>query len=474
MASEEGIILKIKKTLFFIGYLLVLPFFYGCAFYGPIYKKPTIKLMDKWTSSNQLTSIDHANLPAMAWWRSFNDTQLTQLIEQAIKNNNNIQMAMGNVIATQGELLQIQFSLMPSVNALLVGYTSSSANLLVPGYNSGFLPTYALNLFQFIRSNEWAKANLAVAEAGKDAVILTVIGQTAAAYFTYLGQSCLLNKQKQLVSDLNQLLLLSTKQYEHGLISLYSLQQYKQQYEKANAELPIVTNNVVLSKNALNLLLNKNPGHIPIEFEFMKLKSNGIIPTNLPSDVLKNRPDVREAEQKLIAANANVGITTSTFFPTITLTGIAGSGTSALSHLFSGSTDYWHYLTLSTMPLLAPEFMGQYKSAMGLRYAAYSNYIQTVRAAFKSVDNDLSSHQHYYASLVAQQTNFDSSNKAYHLAKISYKKGLYSYPTLLINKINLDQAHIDLIKIKLAQLNTIVQLYQDLGGGYAYKYGSKS
>ena len=466
--------MKIKKILFFICYLLVTPFFYGCAFYGPIYKKPTINLLDKWSSSNKLVTIENVNLPAMAWWQTFNDPQLTKLIEKALKNNNNIQVAMGNVIATQGELLQIQFSLMPSVNALLIGYSSTSVNLLVPGYNSGFLPTYALNLFQFIRSNEWAKANVAIAEAAQDAMRLTVISQTAAGYFAYLGQTCLLHKQTLLVGDLNELLLLGIKQYEHGLISLYTLQQYKQQYEKANAELPIVTNNVVLSKNALNLLLNENPSNIAIEFEFMKLKSAGVIPANLPSDVLKNRPDVREAEQKLIAANAKVGITTATFFPTITLTGIAGSGTQALSNLFSGSANYWHHITLLTMPLLAPEFMGQYKSAMGLRYAAYRNYIQTVRAAFKSVDNDLSAHQQYYASLTAQRINYASSKKAYQLAKISYKKGLYSYPTLLINKINLDNAEIDLIKIKLAHLNTIVQLYQDLGGGYAYKYGSKS
>ena len=126
------------------------------------------------------------------------------------------------------------------------------------------------------------------------------------------------------------------------------------------------------------------------------------------------------------------------------------------------------------MPILAPEFNGRYKSAMGLRYAAYRNYIQTVRIAFKSVDDDLSMHQKYSTSLVAQRLNFSSSQKAYRLADLSYKKGLYSYPTLLVNKINMDNAGIVLTKTKLAQLNTIVQLYQDLGGGYAYQCRDKS
>jgi outer membrane protein TolC len=126
------------------------------------------------------------------------------------------------------------------------------------------------------------------------------------------------------------------------------------------------------------------------------------------------------------------------------------------------------------MPIFDPEFNGQYKSAKGLLYAAYRNYIQTVRIAFKSVDNDLSAHQKYYDSLVAQTKNFSSSKTAFNLAEISYKKGLYSYPTLLVNKITMDKAAIDLTKSKLAQLFTIVQLYQDLGGGYAYKRVAKS
>ena len=466
--------LKIKSITFLFFYILLSPIFDGCALLGPVYTKPNINLLNQWISSDQLSNISTANLPMMAWWKRFNDKQLTHFIEKAVENNNDIQVAIGHVLAAQGELSQIQLSLMPSVNALLLGYANTNAYLLLPGYNSGFMPSYALNLFQYIRSNEWAKAKVAMARAAKDAVALSVISQTSAGYFTYLGQSYLLDQQRQLVADLSELLSLSTKQYQQGLISLYTLQQYQQQYETANAELPLVANNVVLARNALKLLLNENPGKIPLETSFMGLNSEGIIPTNMPSQVLKNRPDVRAAEQSLIAANANVGIVTSTFFPTLSLTGIAGSGSRSLSQLFSGGSDYWNRVISVTMPILAPEFNGRYKSAMGLRYAAYRNYIQTVRIAFKSVDDDLSMHQKYSTSLVAQRLNFSSSQKAYRLADLSYKKGLYSYPTLLVNKINMDNAGIVLTKTKLAQLNTIVQLYQDLGGGYAYQCRGKS
>lgn len=449
--------------------MVLLPILLGCAVYGPRYKKPQINLPDKWKSIDTLSKIKTVDLPTMAWWQKFGDKQLTELIDKAIKNNNDLQAAVGNVINAQGELMQVQYSILPSLSALLLGSANARLYIFNPGFSSGFLPTYAINLFQYIRSSERAKADVGVAIAARDTVALSVISQTVAGYFIYLGQSHLLHQERQLVADLKELLLLSEKRYKQGLISLYALQQYEQQYEKAKAEVPIVANNVVVARNALKLLLNENPGEVGIGSKFMDLKSDGIIPANLPSQVLKNRPDVRGAEQKLIAATAKVGVVTSTFFPTISLTGVAGSVSQELGRLFSSGTDYWHYFSLVTLPALAPEYPGQYKSAQGKRYTAYREYIQTVRAAFKSVDDDLSAHQQYYASLVSEGKKFSSSKKAFNLAGRSYEKGLYSYPRLLINKVTMDHAAIDLTKSKIAQLNTIVQLYQDLGAGYAYQ-----
>ncbi len=440
----------------------------GCSLYGPVYKKPEVNLLSEWKSQDTLSDTTELNLPTLPWWQKFGDKQLTYLINKAVSSNNNIQAAAGHVIDAQGQLLQVQYSAIPSVNALLFGYATSKVYIFNPGYNSGVLPEYVFNLFQYLRQSEKAKADTHAAAALKDTVTLSVISQTAAGYFTYLGQTYLLTQEKQLVDDLKMLLYLSKKQYEEGLISLYTLQQYEQDYDKAKAELPIVANNVVLSRNALKLLLNENPGDVGLGSHFMNLKSNDIIPTNVPSQVLKNRPDVRGAEQKLIAATAGVGVVTSTFFPSITLVGIAGSATKELSRLFAAQTNYWDSFSLLGMPLLAPEYPGQIKSARGVRYAALRDYVQTIRAAFKSVDDALSAHQEYYATYIAEGKNFQSSKEAYVLAEGSYDKGLYSYPTLLINKITLDRAAIDLTKAKIAQLNTIVQLYQDLGAGYAY------
>ncbi|MDF1647070.1 MAG: efflux transporter outer membrane subunit [Legionellaceae bacterium] len=464
----------IKNVRFLFVFIFLYSILSGCALYGPAYKKPKISTPEQWKSTDKLSAVEEVNLPILPWWKKFEDKQLTRLINQAVQNNNDIQVAMGHVLDAQGELMQVQYSIIPSVNALLLGYANSKLFIYNPGYNSGVLPSYALNLFQYLRSSEKAKAEVLASALTRDTVALSVISQTAAGYFTYSGQSHLLTQQKQLVADLKELLYLSKKQYAQGLISLYTLQQYEQAYEAADAELPIVTNNVVLSRNALKLLLNENPGDVAIGSRFMQLKSDKLVPTNLPSQVLKNRPDVRSAEQKLVASNAAVGVVTSTFFPTISLTNLGGSAAQELSRLFAAKTDFWSSLSVLTMPLVAPEYPGQIKSVKGLRYAAYRDYIQVVRTAFKSVDDDLSAHQQYYTSFVAQGKNFSSSKKAYQLAEDSYEQGLYSYPTLLVNRINMDRAAIELTKSKIAQLTTIVRLYQDLGAGYAYQCKMKA
>ncbi len=458
-----------KKSHYLFYYIAFSSVLLSCALYGPLYKKPKVITPLHWHSHDTLTNVSAANLPMMAWWKRFHAPQLSELINRAVNNNNDIQVAVGNVMAAQGELLEINMSWVPSVNGLLIGYISQSTDLMLSGYNSGFVPHYLFNLFEFLRSREWASATVGAACAAKDAVILTIISQTAAGYFTYLGQSYLLTLQTQLVKDLKELLALSRIEYQQGLISLYTLQQYEQQYDTANAELPIIANNVVIARNALKLLMNENPGDIPIKYSFMKLQSNGIIPSNLPSHVLRNRPDVREAEQQLIAANADIGRVTSIFFPTFNFDGLAASNARPAGNLFAHGKDFWNHKFLLYAPMLAPEVPGLLKKTKGLRYAALKHYIQVIRGAFKSVDNDLSAHDLFYASLQAQQKNFLSSQKALNLAGYSYHDGLYSYPTWLLNRVNYDNAAISLAKSKLAQLITIVQLYQDLGGGYAYQ-----
>lgn len=437
----------------------------GCGLFGPSYNKPNTQNPNSFPSKDTLANTESANLPMMAWWKSFNDPQLNELIESALRNNNNIQAAIGNIVAAQGQLRQVQFAWIPTSN-IGAGYTSKS--LVGEGYYFEATPAYSLNIFQQIRQQQAANANYQASRAAKDTVRLSVISATVTGYFTLLGQDYQLQLQQQLVKDLGDLLAFANMQYKDGLISLYQVQSYEQQFASANAQLPIIKNNIVASQNALRLLLNQNPGDIKRGLKFNDLNSYGVIPANLPSQVLRNRPDVRQSEQQLIAANANIGVATSAFFPSINLTGAGGTAGNYLSSLFTAGSDYWSSAASLNMPFLNFSIYGQIEQAKGQYYNAYYNYIQTVRSAFAAVDNDLSAHQQLTISLDTQTKVYNSSVLAYKLATDSYHDGLYSKPTLLQNAVTMDQAAITVQQSKLQQLGTIVQLYQDLAGGYDY------
>ncbi len=438
----------------------------GCAIYGPDYSKPDTNNPSNWQSRDTLAVTESANLPALAWWKSFNDPQLNSLMEKALKNNNNIQAAVGNIEAAQGQLRQVQFAWIPTGSASL-GYNSKA--LAGQGYAFSGTPAYTLNILQQIRSQQFATANLQAVRAAKDAVRLGIVSQVATGYFTLLGQDYQLQLQKQLVKDLGEILALAKVEYADGYISLYTLQQYEANYQQASAQVPIIENNIVASQNALRVLINENPGNIKRGLKFTELNSYGIIPANLPSQVLHNRPDVQQAEQQLIAANANIGVATSTFFPSIALTGTGGTAASGLNGLFGPNTDFWINNANLTMPILNFGIYGQIEQAKGQYYNSYYNYIQTVRSAFAAVDNDLSAHQQFTTSLDTEVKYYDATKLAYKLAQSSFKDGLYSKPTLLQNAVTMDNAAIVVQQSKLQQLGSIVQLYQDLGGGYQYE-----
>lgn len=462
----------------------------GCAIYGPTYEKPKMDVDQGWVSKDKLANIESGiDLSNDAWWGKFNDKELNGLIESALANNNNIQMAIGNIVQAQGYLQQIKMNWIPTINAQAT-YSSSQlvgANVISPsatstgsiaaaasnGYAVGLVPSYMLNIFQQIRMQEAAKAGLMVSIYTKNAMRITIIGQVAGGYFTLVAQDYQLQQQKQLVEDIGKQLELAKAQYKLGYISLLTLQNTEQQYYTAKAQIPVIENNVVQSKNALRVLTNQNPGNINRDDDFMSIKVDGVIPVGLPSDVLKSRPDVKQAEEQLKQANANIGVATSNFFPSISLTSPIGTSANDLSKLFSAGTDFWQNQIQATMPILNLSLYGQIKGAKGAYYNAYYNYINTVKTAFQQVDNSLSGHEQLTNSYSAQELQYKSTMLGYDLGNQRYKDGADSYSTMLNYKITMDKAAITLSSIKLQQLQSIVTLYQNLAGGYNVKNTDK-
>lgn len=464
-----------RLSILLIGVLVT-----GCGIWGPSYEKPNLDTPDKWHSTDSLSQMESdANLPDTAWWRNFNDPKLNGLVESALKNNNNIQMAIGNIIQAEGNLQRVRMGWVPTLSVSpsygstgsFGSGTSNTANAFTTGggnagYQVGLMPNYTLNIMQQLRMQEQAEAQLLVAKYTKDAMRLTVISQVAGSYFTLGQQRYTLELQKQLVTDTGKLYELAKGQYNHGLISLLTLQQYLENYQNAKAQVPIIENNIVATQNALKVLINQNPGEVMMGSKFIEMPMTGIIPANMPSTVLKQRPDIMQAEQNLVAANANIGVATSFFFPTLNITGGVGTATSQFSQLFSSTTDWWSTQIGARMPVLNMAQFGVIKGAKGAYYTSYYQYVQTVRQAFAEVDNGLSGHQKITDSYNQQLEAYNSSVTAYKLGIDNFKNGYFNELQELNYKVSMENAAISLANTKLNQLQSIVNLYQALAGGY--------
>jgi len=449
----------------------------GCSVWGPDYRKPKTDAPNGWRSADAYARMGAERIPEMAWWNKFRDPLLPRLVDTALDRNNNIQSAVGAVFKARAILQQIQMNWAPTVHAG-AGYMSNVydrndstyASLPFPGgFTAGFIPNYSLNILQQLRTQEQAEANIAASVAAKNAVRLAIISQVAGGYFGLREEEYRLGQQKQLVANLEAVVDKYSEAHREGLISYFTLQQYQIDLAKAKAEVPVIEYNIVRLSNAIHLLLNENPGPIQASLPLMDLEHKGIVSGNLPSQVLRNRPDVIHAEAALRQSNANIGVNTSIFFPTIKLTTPLGLSSNSLSNLFTAKESYWQYQGGLNMPILDLGAFGAIKSAKAQYYSDYHAYIETVRNAFAAVDSDLASHQKYTDSLDRMLNFYATTHGRLDNEQARYQGGLVGYPQVLALRVNLNQAAIQAAQSKLEQLMSIVNLYQDLGGGYMYK-----
>lgn len=437
----------------------------SCAYFSNESPPASPPPADNWNTKDSLYTIDTTNLPYLAWWKKFNDPTLNQLIESGLVNNNSIQISMGNVEAAQGELKRVELNWVPSLSTN-VGY-SSFPNLGFPGALIAVIPTYTINIFSQIKEQKKANYELLAAKAEDDGVRLAVIGQIANSYFTY---SSALDEQRlfaQLDHDLAELITIASSIYKSGLTPEMDLDQAKSELNLIKAQERVIQQNIVVSQNALRFLLNQNPDKIKLTRKFADLDGNQIIIGNLPLTVIENRPDMIRATNELKAANEGIGLAFSNLLPTIQLSAARGAiGTS--DNAYTIGTPIYFNQALLEIPLFNASVYGQIDKAKGLNKASYYRYTETLRKVMRDVNNDLSAHDLYSKRLNDTVTAKNDIQRAYDLNNSLYKKGIISYMALLKNKIKLDNLMILVNRNKAEQFITIVNLYQDLAGGYNY------
>lgn len=472
-----------KKILYSI--LLMLS---GCAWFSPVSSHHAQLKLNSWTTdTDQLTKYSEStNLSDSPWWNEFKDPQLNQLIQQALTHNPNIDMAVGNIIQAEAMLEKTKMAWVPTINlgasfingqsfnqnfsnnstnSLLAGLSPSSSNKFI-SYSGGFVASYNLNVLGLLKNQEIAQLNLTINQIARNATRLAIISQISGAYFTLLGLEEKLKLQKQMVHDAQKLKTLTELEKNNGNVSELNLAFIAQLIANLKAQLPLIENSIIQSKNAILLLSNHDPIKLTTNNQFNQIKTNNLVLINLPSKVLQQRPDVLIADYQLQLVDAKIGAARAQFFPTINLTNPLGVGSLQLKNLFSTGADFWSTQISAAIPILNLGNFSDIKNAKGAYYTAYYSYINTLRTAFMEVDNGLSSHWSDNQNYLAQTEALKSAISAYKFSQKEYQLGAKSYLDTLNTKLNFDYAQLQVNSAKIEQLKSMVNLYQVLAGGY--------
>ena len=405
------------------------------------------------------------SLPYLAWWQQFNDPKLNALIESGLKNNLDLEVALANLEQAQGQLRQVQLSWIPFIN-LYAGFSTNPAFGDI-GTFYGAWPQYTINIAQVIKQQERANYNLEMNKAMVDGVRLTVIGQVSAGYFTLIAQQEQLLLLNKLNDDMNELIKILKQEVSIGLKDNVDLTGLMSQQQLIQAQISIATHNIVLSQNSLHYLLNQNPGSIKSTNNFAKLDFDKFKPGALPSTVLQNRPDLRMAEYAVKSAHAGVAVAYGGLFPSLQLDSFFGAGTG--DGIVGNPTNYVPMQDAYMNWGINPSTFGQIEAQKGAYQAQVYRYIQTVRKILKDVDNDFSANRQYSNNYQSTQQAWKDLAEKYKLQQGLYQTGIMSYTQLLDAKIQLDNLALTVNQAKLQQAITVVNLYQDLAGGYKYQ-----
>ena len=452
--------------------LLILALFGGCAV-GPNYKRPEIESPASFRTENDATNRAYAEL---RWWEVYKDNTLQALIRGALTNNYDLRIAMARVEQARALAMQARSQFVPSVN--YNGTVSQGRNVL---FGSGF-PNGAqtvnsavatLNVFWEVdlwgrvrRLNESARAQFLASEEARRGVLLTLLSDLATTYFQLLELDQELEIARRTTNSFGESLKIFSQRLAGGTASALESARAEAALDDAAAAVPTIRERISATENQLCVLLGRNPG--PIErLAPLLTQEMPEIPEGLPSELLDRRPDVREAEQLLRSANAQVGESVAEFFPKIGLTALLGKVSPELSAFTLGSANAWGIAAEGTGPLFeGGRLVGQYRQSKAARNEFELRYRQTVLNAFREVSDALVSRTELVQIRQYQTQEVSALESAVKLSTERYVAGKADYYEVLEAQQQLFPAELNLARTQRDQLLAVVSLYKTLGGGW--------
>jgi multidrug efflux system outer membrane protein len=466
-----------KKIFISISFLI---FIVGCSV-GPDYVRPDMVMPDSTLLMQDYTVEDSLAL-ALAdttWWELFGDTVLTYLIKTAVQENNDIKIAAARVDEFMGLYGVAKSDFYPKFDAGASGrvgeYNVDGQKFRSERWTVDLSAFWEVDIWGKIRrSNEAALANLLAAEEVRRGIILSITSLIASSYFDLLSLDAQLEIANRTVESRAKSLDLFQQRWEKGDISQLEISQLESEYWYAKSQIPFIEKSIVQLENAISVLLGRNPGPIPRGRMINDLALPDI-PETLPSQLLERRPDVLQAEQELISANARIGVVKSLYYPSLSLTGLVGFSNNDIAKLFEPGSFVWNAGGSLLAPLFrAGEISSQVDAAEAVQRQAFFNYIKSVQTAFSDAQNALIERKKTEEIYFSDGKRLESLSTYYNLSNLRYNEGATSYLEVLDAERNLFSSELGYVQSRATLLKSVVGIFSTLAGGWLDKTAYES
>ncbi len=456
-----------------VGFLILLCS--GCAV-GPNYKKPAVPVPPEYRglSPDQAGKSDAASFGDQKWFDAFQDETLRDLIQTALKQNYDVRIAAARILEARAQLGITRADQFPSVAAGAsaanerIAQTAGRPSIETSATQVSLSAAWELDFWgKFRRATESAQANLLSQEWARRQVISSLVSDVASAYFQLRELDLELEISRQTLESRKGSLKLTQILADGGATSMLDVRQAEQLVFTAAANIPDLERRIEQQENFISILLGKNPQAIDRGKPLVDQPHALEVPAGLPSSLLERRPDIREAEQQLIAANAQIGVAKAAYFPQISLTATGGYQSSALTGLFAGPAGLWTLGGSAVQPVFEG---GRIRNSVRLAQARTEEatlfYQRTVQQAFRDVSDSLVGYRKSQEFRIQQEQLTHSAEEAQKLSNMRYKGGATSYLEVLDSDTRYFSAQLSLAQAQLRELQSLVQIYRSLGGGW--------
>jgi len=462
---------KTVLVVFSMGLVMVLS--PGCVA-GPDYKRPAVPTPSAYRGASSEGTPSVATFGDEKWWDAFQDDALRDLIRSALQQNYDVRIAAARILEARAQLGIARADQLPSVNAAASVLNERSPEVAgrpaietSPAQITGAF-AWELDFWgKFRRATESARAGLLAEEWAQRQVVSSLVSDVAIAYFQLREQDLELEISRRTLASRQDSLRLTQLLADRGATSMLDVRQAEQLVFGAGASIPDLEQRIAQQENFISVLVGRNPESVVRGRPLVDQPHPPDVPAGLPSSLLERRPDILQAEQQLVSANAQIGVAKADYFPQISLTAVGGTQSSALTRLFAGPAGLWTFGVTALQPVFeGGRIRNRVRFAEARTQEVTLVYQQTVQQAFREVADALVGYQKSQEVRSQQQQLTNAAEDATRLSNMRYRGGAASYLEVLDSETRSFQAQLALAQAQLRELQSLVDIYRALGGGW--------